>query len=284
MLRLKIPKGDDKEDSELDLGVMVLEDLLPLPTTTKLVRWLGLGLLIGNANLKWFFSATRDGICFGPVIEGHSVHLTLYEKDGYFYRHVTCGQERVGRLKMSREDFFKTVYEEYRSMLNLLDGYDLYGEAVVMTGAGWRLFRDIVKGVIDIRVKSGGRLYINFNFNYLVENEEVLERKARGLGQLFRVGRVIEALQSPLRDRSLFSPDGRPIVIFDDRAYIFRKSLPELLEDVRAGKPASVEDFFKELERSELRPLVRVADLLGARLLFVELERRGLLPKALQSS
>ena len=45
---------------------------------------------------------------------------------------------------------------------------------------------------------------------------------------------------------------------------------------MRASKSASVEDFFRELERSELRPFVRVADILSIRLLFIELERQGL--------
>jgi hypothetical protein len=150
---------------------------------------------------------------------------------------------------MRGEDFFKTVYEEYRSMLSLVDSYDLHDEAVVITDVGWRFFCDIMRKMIDIRVKNGRRLLINLNLNYLIENEEVLERRAGELGQLFRVGRVVEALQSPLRDRFLLSPDCRPIVVFDDRAYIFKKSLPELLEDMRASKPASVEDFFRELER-----------------------------------
>jgi hypothetical protein len=238
---------------------------------------------MGNADLRWFFSPTKDGISFGPVIEAHNVHLTFYEKDGYFCRHITCDRERIGRLKMRKEDFFKAIYEEYRSMLGLLDGYDLHDEAVVITDVGWRFFCDIMKEMIGIRVKGGGRLLINLNLNYLIENKEILERKARALGKLFRVGRVIEALQGQLRDKSLLSPDGRPIVVFDDRAYIFKRSLSELLEDVRASRPASIEDSFKELERSELRPFVRVADLLGIRLLFIELERRGLFERVFPS-
>jgi hypothetical protein len=255
------------------LEVVVLEDLLP-SLITKPVRWLGLGFLVDNTNFRWFVSKTRDGTCFGPIIEGHNIHLTLYEKDGYFYRHVTCGQERVGWLKMRKEDFFRAIYEEYKLMLNLLNNYDLYGEAVIATDAWWKLFRDAMKEMIDVRVKSGGRLYVNLNLNYLVE---VLEREARRPDQLFRIGKVIEALQSPLRDRTLLSPDGRLIVVLNGRAYIFKKSILELLE----SKPASVVDFFEKLERSELRPLAKAADLLGIGLLFVELERRGLLPESL---
>jgi hypothetical protein len=172
---------------------------------------------------------------------------------------------------MRKEDFFRAIYEEYKSMPNLLDNYDLYGEAVIATDAWWKLFRDAMKEMIDVRVKSGGRLYANFNLNYLVE---VLEREARRLDQLFRIGRVIEALQSPLCDRTLLSPDGRLIAVLNGRAYIFKKSILELLE----SKPASVVDFFEKLERSELRPLAKVADQLGIKLLFVELERRGLPP------
>jgi hemin uptake protein HemP len=159
-------------------------------------------------------------------------------------------------------------------MPNLLDNYDLYGEAVITTDAWWKLFRDAMKEMIDVRVKSGGRLYANFSLNYLVE---VLEREARRLDQLFRIGRVMEALQSPLRDRTLFSPDGRLIVVLNGRAYTFKKSILELLE----SKSASVVDFLEKLERSELRPLAKAADLLGIGLLFVELERRGLLPESL---
>lgn len=243
----------------------MLEDLLPF-LITKPVRWLGLGFLVDNTNFRWFVSKTRDGICFGPIIEGHNIHLTLYEKDGYFYRHVTCGQERVGWLKMRKEGFFRAIYEEYKSMPNLLNNYDPYGEAVIATDAWWKLFRDAMKEMIDVRVKSGGRLYANLNLNYLVE---VLEREARRPDQLFRIGKVIEVLQSPLRDRFLFSPDGRPIVVLNGRVHILKKSLLELLE----SKSASVEGFFEKLERSELRPLATVANLLGIGLLFVELER-----------
>lgn len=268
--------------------MITLEDFLTLPPITRAPKYIGLGLQIDNKWLKWYFIPTKDGICLGPVIDGHNIHLTAYSKDDYFYRHVTyargCTKEQIRLPKIKKEDLTKIIYEEYKkSMPSLLERYSIYDEALVPTDAWWELFREIIRRIAEVQIK-GRRFLMNFKLNYLIENEKALERRTTELGPLFRIGTVAEALQSPLRDRFLITPDGRPILTMDGETYIFRRNPLEVLDNLRFTTSSSVEDFLKGLEKSELSLFVRIAELWGFNLLLIELQRRKLLNKLFPST
>lgn len=267
--------------------MVALENLLVLPPITKPLRYIGLGLQVGRPHIRFRFNPTRDGVSFGPVIEGYDVHVTVFEKNGIFHSHLTYAERGWKRpihepiVTMSKEEVVKALIREYeRSRSELLERYDEYDEALVATDEWWKLLQDLLKRVIVVDV-NGQRLFINLKLGYLIDNAKVLEKKAMEAGRLFKVGTVAEALRNnPLGERWLLSPDLRPIVMFDDEVYIFRQNPMEILDSLRS-KASSLEEFFEELRRSELRAVAKFAEVLGLERLFVEVWRRNLLEKLL---
>jgi len=257
---------------------------LKLPPITKPPKRISFGLQIGRMWNKWYINPTRDGICFGPKIKGYNIHLTAYEKNGFFYSHITYAEkgdkeERIEVTAMKKEELINIMREEYeRCMSRLLKKYDIYGEAVVSTNMFRNLLREILKRIAIVDIK-GRELLMNLNLDYLAENEKLLERKTEELGQLFVIGTVVDALKNnSFRDRWILSPDCRPIVIIDGEAYIFRRNPVEILRSISSTE-LSVEEFFRALKRSELSVIAKIAELLGLEKLFIEMWRRNIFEK-----
>jgi len=144
-----------------------------------------------------------------------------------------------------------------------------------LTNEGKKIFRELLRGVVTVNIR-GRKVLFEIQLGHLIDKEEVLAKK---MERAFKVGTVSEAIQNNLfGGKIIFSPELTPILKINNQIYIYRRNPLKLLESLRSTDE-SIEDLFKELERTELRPLAKYLEILGMRRLFTELERQNLLEK-----
>lgn len=257
----------------------------------KKPRYIGLGLNLTDSNsIRFHINPTAHGISFGPVIAGYDIHVTAFEKDGIFHSHLTYSKpfSKEPRyepiITLTHEEMVKFLrnegVESISLLLEKLEKYSETDEALVMTDEGKKLFRELLKGIITINVK-GRKLLFEFQFGHLVNKEKVLQEK---VDRFFKVGTVSEAFKNNIFSNQLtFSPDLKPILKFGDEIYIYARNPLEILEPLKLTT-SSIEEMFRELEKTELKFAAKFAELFGIRRLFIELERRNLLEKCFPHS
>jgi hypothetical protein len=205
----------------------------------------------------------------------------MFEKDGMFHSHLTYSEkgwqkpEHEPITTMTKEEMMRFLRNEgVESISIVLEKYGETDEALVMTNEGKKIFRELLKGSINVNVR-GRSILFDFQFGHLINKEEMLCRKA---DQLFKIGTVTEALENNLfGEKFILSPELKPILKIGNEIYIHKRSPLEILEFLEPSK--SIEEVFKKLDNTELRLISKYAEILGVRRLFIELERRNLLEK-----
>lgn len=250
---------------------------------SKAPRYIGFGLGLTECDsIAFHLNPTTNGVSFGPVIAGHDIHVTAFEKNGMFHSHLTYSEKGWKKPKyepittMPRDEMATFLRNEGVEPISLLlEKYGETDEALVLTDEGKKVFRELLKGSLTIDVR-GRKLLFEISFGHLVNKEKVLEEK---VNRFFKVGTVAEAIENDLFGKGpVLSPELKPILTIGDETYIYRRSPLETFRSLKSSA-ASIEDFFKELEKTELRLVSKYSEIFGMRQLFTELERRNLLEK-----
>lgn len=237
-------------------------NLINLPPIVKKLKSFRLRFELFNSNsieLHFNPKTKGNGIIFGPSIEGYNIHITVFEENGNLKSHLTYSErgwresehehiatigcnEVIEILKKELVKWFSTFCERY----------DENGEALVITDEGWKVLQELLRDTMIIEIK-GRELLFNVKLNrliHLIDKENVLKDKA---DRLFKIGTVNEALKSDLfGGRVVYSPKLKPIIIFNNKAYIWKWDPLEVIGSSKLLEILGVVKLLREMERRNL--------------------------------